>query len=178
MHIVKQHSKILRQHAEALRTIVSETIFLKSKLDNITHSLETHFLHESIEQILSNKLNLQFIHHRDLFTVVKIVSQAMTLSVDELNSSILMLEIIERLLIRQQVDFAIVPGGGSSGNDGLIGNLIITPYFAAPSPSQVPLSIYELLVVPIPFNHDTRRMQLAKMPMYVGIEPVSQQFIR
>ncbi|CAF1638603.1 unnamed protein product, partial [Didymodactylos carnosus] len=175
MEIVNQHSEILRKQAVALRTIVTETIFLKTKLDNVTHAIETHFIHESIEGILSNKLNLHFVHHRDMPTVVKLVSQAMKLSINEVNSSIPMVEIITRLLVRQQIDFAPMPIRSASENGVLIGKLIFTSYFAAPEPNQASFSIYEL--VPIPFNQGKRRVKLAKMPMYLGIEHISQQFI-
>ena len=59
---------------------------------------------------------------------------------------------------------------------GIIGKMIFTSYFAAPERNQAPFSIYQ--VVPIPFNQGTRRVQLAQMPAYLGIEPRSQQFIR
>ena len=36
MEIVNQHSEILRKQAEALRKIVTETIILKTKLNNVT----------------------------------------------------------------------------------------------------------------------------------------------
>ena len=64
----------------------------------------------------------------------------------------------------------------AADNGVLIGKMIFTSYFAAPTQDQNPFSIYE--VVPIPFNQEKRRVQLARMPAYLGIEPISQQFIR
>jgi hypothetical protein len=160
MELVNQHSDILRKHGEALRMVVAETIFLKTKLDNVTHALETHFIHQSIEDILSNKLNLLFVHHRDLPYVVTLVSQAMNLSMDVANTSIPMVEVITRLLVRQQIDFAPGKNGSTSESGGVIGKLIFTSYFAAPEQNQAPFSVYE--VVPIPFNQGKRRVKLAK----------------
>jgi hypothetical protein len=100
----------------------------------------------------------------------------MNLTIDEFNSSIPMVEIITRLLVRQQIDFAPMTVRGASENGVLIGKMIFTSYFAAPARDQAPFSIYEL--VPIPFNKGKRRVKLAKMPAYLGIESKSQQFIR
>ena len=83
-------------------------------------------------------------------TVVKVVSQTMKLSINEFNSSIPMVEIITRLLVRQKIDFAPMPIRSASGNGLLIGKLIFTSYFPASERNRAPFSIYEL--VPIPFN--------------------------
>jgi len=176
MKLVNQHSGILNKHTDALRTIVAETIYLKTKLDNVTHAIETHFIHQSMEDILSNKLNLHFVHHRDLPKVVYLVSQAMNLSLNDVNSSIPVVEIITRLLVRQQIDFAPTNVTPTSKAGAIIGKLIFTSYFAAPDQDQAPFSIYE--VVPIPFNQGKKRVKLAQMPAFLGIESISQQFIR
>ncbi len=176
MALVNQHSKILNNHAVALKTILSQTLFLRNQLDTVTHALNTHFIHESIEGIMSNKLNLLFVHHTDMNRVVKMVTQAMNLTTNEFNSSIPLVEMITRLLVRQQIDFAPL-GANTASDDGvLIGKMIFTSFFAAPAPDQKPFSIYE--VVPIPFNQGKRRVQLARMSAYLGIEPESQEFIR
>lgn len=176
MALVNQHSEILHNHAEALKTILSQTLFLRNQLDTVTHALNTHFIHESIENIMANKLNLHFIHHTDMSRVVSMVTQAMNLTTDEFNSSIPMVEIVTRLLVRQQIDFAPTTVRAASDDGVLIGKMIFTSYFAAPAQEQDPFSIYE--VVPIPFNQGKRRVQLARMPAYLGLEPKSQQFIR
>jgi hypothetical protein len=171
-----QQSTLLRNHAEVLRTILSQTLYLRTQLDTVTHALDTHFIHELIESILSNKLNLLFIHHRDMPRVVKLVTQAMNLTINEFNSSIPAVEIITRLVVRQQIDFAPMLVRAASENGVLIGKMIFTSYFAAPTRDQAPFSIYEL--VPIPFNKGKKRVKLAKMPTYLGIESKSQHFIR
>jgi hypothetical protein len=174
--LVNQHSALLRIQAEALRSTLAEGIFLRSKLDSVTRAIDTHFIHESMEDILSNQLNLLFIHHTDMPKVVQLVTQAMNLSITEFNISIPMVEVITRLLVRQQIDFAPRTTRATSEKGDLIGKMMFTSYFAAPEQHQSPFSIYEL--VPIPFNQGKRRMRLAKMPAYLGIEHISQQFIR
>jgi len=138
--------------------------------------MESHFIHESIEHILSDKLNLHFVHHQDMPRVIREISSAMNLSFTEYKSTIPMVEVVTRLLVRQQIDFAPMPKSLSNENGVLIGKMIFMSYFAAPAREQEPFSIYEL--VPIPFNKGQRRVQLAKMPTYLEIEHKSQQFIR
>jgi hypothetical protein len=104
------------------------------------------------------------------------VTQAMNLTSEIVNNSIPGIELITRLLVRQQIDFAPLTARTPSSDGNLIGKMIFTSYFAAPTQDQNPFSIYE--VVPIPFNQDNKRVQLARMPAYLGIEPESQQFIR
>ncbi len=59
----------------------------------------------------------------------------------------------------------------------MIGREMFTSFFATPSPDQIPFSIYEL--VPIPFNHERKkRIRLAQMPAFIGIESKSLQLIR
>ena len=176
MVLVNQHSEILHNHAEALKTLLSQTLFLRNQKDTVTHALNTHFIHESIESIMAHKLSLHFVHYTDMSRVVRMVIKAMNLTTNNFNNSIPRVELITRLLVRQQIDFAPLPVGTASENGVLIGKIIFTSYFAAPTPDQDPFSIYE--VVPIPFNQQKGRVQLARMPAYLGIEPKSQQFIR
>jgi len=156
--MVNEHSYILRNHEDALRTIMSQTVFLSTRLASFVHAVETHF-----------------IHHKDVPKVVEKVSQAINMSVDESNSSISMVELITRLLVRQQIDFVQTKTAESTENGHLIGKLVFSSFFAAPTQDQAPFSIYEL--VPIPFNQGKRRVRLAQMSAYLGIEPKSQQFI-
>lgn len=176
MQLVNQHADILRLHAETLRQMISQTILLRDKLATATQAMESHFIHESMENILANKLNLHFIHHQDLPTVTNVILQALNLSAIELNTSLPTIEIISRLLVRQQIDFVPTFNQGNLSQRNLIGKLIITSYFAAPAPQQAPFSIYELF--PIPFRMRNHRVMLANMPAYIGLEHTSQHFIR
>ena len=174
--LVNEHSRILRTHAEALRRILNQTISMQKQLDTVTQTLETHFIHESIENIMLNKLNLHFVHYRDMPKVIKMITQAIDFPIEEYNNSLPMNEILTRLLVQQQIDFAPMPTKSEDKEDALIGKIMFTSYFAVPTKDQSPFSIYE--VVTIPFNKDQRRVQLANMPTYIGIESKSQQFIR
>jgi hypothetical protein len=73
------------------------------------------------------------------------VTQAMNLTIDEFISSIPMVDIVTRLLVRQQIDFAPRTVRAASENGVLIGKMIFTSYFAAPTRDQDPFSIYEIV---------------------------------
>jgi hypothetical protein len=175
--LVNEHTHVLQTHENALRTIHSQAVFMSSRLASFVHAVETHFIHTSMEEILSNRLNLHFVHHQDLPQVVDRISQALNISFDEAESSIPMLTLLERLLVRQQIDFVPTITPESTPDGLLIGQLVFSSFFAAPSQDQAPFSIYEL--VSVPFNqNDKRRVRLAQMPAYLGIEHTSQQVIR
>ncbi|CAM4838964.1 unnamed protein product [Rotaria magnacalcarata] len=174
--MVNEHAHILREHEDALRTVISQTIFLSTRLASAVHAMETHFVHTSIEKMLSNQLNLLFVHQQDMPKVVDLISQAINITFDEADSSIPTVALITRLLVRQQIDFLQTKEPESTDHGPLIGQLIFTSFFAAPNHDQAPFSIYELL--PIPFNLGDKRARLAQMPAFLGIEPKSQQFIR
>ncbi|CAF1577073.1 unnamed protein product [Adineta steineri] len=174
--LVNEHGDILREHTDALRTIMSQTSFLNSRLNSIAHTMETHFIHTSMHDILSNRLNLHFVHQKDLPNVVDMVTKSLNITFDDADNSVPMIELITRLLVRQQIDFLPCKTPDSTDAGLLIGNLVFTSYFAAPSQDQVSFSVYE--VVPIPFTHSNRRVRLAQMPAYLEIESSLQQFIR
>ncbi|CAF1535619.1 unnamed protein product [Adineta ricciae] len=176
MDLVMEHAAILRSHDTALRTITSMTVFLSNKLAAFVHSVDTHFIHSSIDDILSNKLNLGFVHHKDLPRVVELVTQMVDVSFDEAETVLPVVELVTRLLVQQNVDFVPAELVEKTENGFLIGKLTFTSFFAAPSRDQVPYSIYEL--VPIPFNQGNNRVRLAQMPQYLGIQPNSRKFIR
>ena len=173
--LVNEHSAILRIHDKALRTIISQTIFLSTKLKQVVHAVETHFIHTSIEDILANRLNLHFVHQQDMPKVIDLVLQTMNTSFGEADNAIPMVELITRLLVRQHVDFVQANKVETTENGPIIGHLVFTSFFAAPTHDQAPFSVYQL--VPIPFNKGKHRVRLAQMPEYVGIEHKSQQFI-
>ena len=150
IELANEHSSILRNHESALRTITSMTIFLRNRLGAFVHAVETHFIHTSIEDILSNTLHLRFIHHKDLPKIVELIARAINVAFDESNSSIPMVELITCLLVQQQIDFIPTKSLELTDNGLLIGKLMFTSFFTAPGPWQVPFSIYEL--VAIPFN--------------------------
>ncbi|CAM4831785.1 unnamed protein product [Rotaria magnacalcarata] len=173
---VNEHASILRQHEDALRIVLSQTVFLSTRLASVVHSIETHLIHSSIEKILSNELNLLFAHRQDISRVVDSILQAMNIIGDEIGSSLPTIEIITRMLVRQQIDFVQTIAIESTNDNSLIGNLMFTSFFAAPNKNQVPFALYEL--IPIPFNQDNKRLRLAQMPAYLGINSKSHRFNR
>ena len=129
--LVNEHSYILRNDEHALRMIMSQTVFLSTRLASVVRAVETHFIHTSIEDILSNRLNLLFVHQQDLPRVVDLISQAINISFEEADSSIPMVELITRSLVRQQIDFVPMTTPQSTENGPLIGKLVFTSFFAA-----------------------------------------------
>ena len=174
--LVNEHADVIKTHANAMKALTLTAIFFNNRLSSFIHAVETHFIHTSIENILSNKLNLQFIHHKDMPQVIELIIQATNVSLDEAALSLSPIELITNLLVRQTIDF-IPKNNSQSTNEGeAIGYLVFSSFFAAPSPSQRPFTLYEL--IPMPFNHQQQRVQLAQMPSVIGIEPNTLQFIR
>lgn len=176
IELVNEHSVVLRNHENALRTLTSMAVFLNNRLATFVHAVETHFIHTAIEDILSNRLNLRFIHHKDIPKVIQLITQATNITFDESSSSIPMVELITRLLVQQKIDFIPAETIQVTENGEMIGKLTFTSYFAAPDPRQTPFSVYELIA--IPFNQGRSRVKLAQMPAYIGIDSKARQIIR
>jgi hypothetical protein len=140
------------------------------------HAVEGQFLRTSIEDILRDKLNLHFIHHDDILKVIGLVMQATGVFLDEGNSSITLLDLVTRLLVRQEISFVENPTMKLSPNGVVIGELLFTSFFAAVNNDEKPFFVYGATA--IPFNHANQRVRLAEMPAYIGIRPDSRQFIR
>lgn len=174
--IVNQHSEILREHEAAFRALIAQAMLLRSDLASVIHAVETHFIHTSIGEIMKNNLNLQFIHPKDLPSVIETIIQVTNISLDESNSSISSLELVTRLLVQQRIDFILNNHSESINSEKIIGRLIFTSFFAAPKKTQAPFLIFKL--VPIPFTYKMNRVRLAQMPEIIGVEIVSGQFIR
>ncbi|CAM4796300.1 unnamed protein product [Rotaria magnacalcarata] len=174
--LVNEHASIVRQHEDALRIVLSQTVFLSTRLASVVHSIETYFIHTSIEKILSNELNLLFVHRQDISKVVDSVLQTMDITGDEIGSSLPTIEIITQLLVRQQIDFVQTTTAESADDTSLIGKLMFTSFSAAPNKNQAPFAVYEL--IPIPFNQNNKRLRLAQIPAYPGINSKSHQLVR
>ncbi|CAF4608992.1 unnamed protein product [Rotaria socialis] len=174
--LVNEHASIVRQQEDALRLVLSQTVFLSTRLASVVHSIETYFIHTSIEKILSNELNLLFVHRQDISKVVDSVLQTMDITGDEIGSSLPTIEIITQLLVRQQIDFVQTTTAESADDTSLIGKLMFTSFSAAPNKNQAPFAVYEL--IPIPFNQNNKRLRLAQMPAYPGINSKSHQLVR
>lgn len=164
--IVNEHSNELKQNRMGIKTLLSIVTFLKKELSSFTHAVETHFLHESIEDILANKLNLRLIHHYDLPRVLKIIAKRTNVQMDDSGDTLPMIELINRLLVHQRIDY--LPGDINARSDrAVIGNLLFVSFFASASKDQQSFSTYQLL--PIPFNHGNQRAKVAQLPQVIGI---------
>ena len=176
LQLVNDHSDMLRSHDEAIRRVGEFSKFIGNKLDAFMHAVEGQFLRTSIEDILRDKLKLHFIHHDDILKVIGLVMQATGVFLDEGNSSITLLDLVTRLLVRQEISFVANPILRVSPNGVIIGELLFTSYFTAVNNDEKPFFVYEATA--IPFNHANQRVRLAEMPAYIGIRPDSRQFIR
>ena len=131
MQLVNKHSDTIRNHDEAIRRFGAVSLFINNKLNTFMHTVESHFLHTSIEDILRGKLNLHFIHHNDISKVIELIIQATNISFEENNSSsISMVDLVTRLLVRQEISFIPTIGLKASPYGVIIGKLLFTSFFA------------------------------------------------
>lgn len=129
------------------------------------------FLYLSINQILRNQLNLNFLAPNDLRKVVYDVIEQGNLTFNQHYGSISLVEMITRLLIRQEINF--IPNSNKNGNNSTdIGHLIITNYFAVPQQQQE-TSFYVYKLVAVPFIYKNESLQLTGIPQYWAINPIN-----
>ncbi|CAF1576266.1 unnamed protein product [Rotaria magnacalcarata] len=164
--LVNEHSNVLQQHRIATKILMSMMIILKKELTSFTHAVETHFIHESIEDILTNKLNLRFIHQYDLPRVIKMITKQVNINMEETDDSLPTFELINRLLIQQRIEFVPMNTKEQTAG-GVIGNLLFISFFAAANKNQQSFSTYKL--TPIPFNQGQQRLKLVQIPYIIGI---------
>jgi hypothetical protein len=174
--LVNEHVDILKAHDSAIRTLSGYTLYMSNRLSSIMHSVETHFIHTSIDDIVSNKLNLQFIHHRDLPTVLSMIMNTTNIEFNEAASTLSPMELVTSLLVQQRINFRPTNLSQNRDSGNVIGYLLFTSFFSVPGKVDAPFSLYEL--TPVPFNHEGKRVRLAKMPFIIGIKPGTLQFIR
>ena len=128
--------------------------------------VEMHFTESSLSNILAHKLNLRFIHHKDLphalESIVRATNASCLLNVTQLPLH----ELISRLLIQQRISF--LPTAESLiYRTSVMVTLHISSFFAATSNTQHIFSLYELLV--IPFQHHNTRICPTNIPYIIGI---------
>lgn len=173
--LVNEHSNVLKQHRVAINTLVSMVMMLKKELTSFTHAVETHFIHESIEDILANKLNLRFIHHYDLPRVIRMITKQVNIDMEETDDSLPTFELINRLLIQQRIEFVPINTKEQTAG-GAIGNLLFISFFATANKNQQSFSTYQL--TPIPFNQGQQRLKLAQTPYIIGISTKTMELIQ
>ncbi|CAF1158538.1 unnamed protein product [Adineta ricciae] len=173
--IVNEHSDMIRENRIAINTLAETIKALQKKLSTFIHNVETHFIHDSIEDILANKLNLRFMHHQDLPRVIDIIMQETNINLDKDNDDIPLFELASRLLIQQRVEFMPTPNTQRNDQDKM-GNLIFISFFAATDKNQHQFSTFKL--IPMPFNHENRRVKLAQLPSMVSISTKKMEIIQ
>ena len=173
--LVNDHSTVLDRHRSAIETLATFAQFMNAKLTSFIHSIETHFLHTALSDILNNRLNLNFIHHNDLPLVLDFILSATNVSINTDFTILPLVDLVSRLLLQQRIDFA--PRNTTSTSRGeLLGVLLISSFFAATTSNQPTFSLYELL--PIPFPYGNLRVRLADMPHIVGIDYLNDHLLR
>lgn len=160
---------ILDTHSSAINA-------LKSSLDRLHLRLQQSFLYLAITQILRNELTLSFLSPEDMHKMVYTVIKQGNLTFASYPGSPPLVQMITKLLVRQQIDFIPISQYIADDADEMdypeeIGRLVITSYFAVPSQDQIPFSIYKL--VTIPFFHKNETIELAQIPQYWGINAAS-----
>ena len=173
--MVNEHAKVLQRHRIAISTIIPMMMLLRKELTPFAHAIETRFIHESIEDIVSNKLNLRFIHHHDLPRVIKTITKRINIDMDEKDATLPIVELLNRLLIQQRIDFASITTT-QQATEGIIGNLLFILLFATANKHQQSFSIYEL--IPTPFNRGNQRVKLAQTPHVIGISKKTMEQIQ
>ncbi|CAF1436199.1 unnamed protein product [Adineta steineri] len=154
---------ILSSHSEAINT-------LKSGIEKLHIQLQRSFLYLAITQILRNDLTLDFLSPDDLHKVVYHVIQQGNVTFNFQHGSIPIVQIITKLLIRQQIDF-IPSSQYKVQNPHEIGRLVITSFFAVPQQKHTSFLTYKLLT--IPFFHKNQTLELAQIPRYWAINPTN-----
>lgn len=152
---------ILRSHSETLN-------ILRNGFENMQIQFERSFLYSAMTQIYRNKLTLEYLSPDDLHKLVYDVMQQGSLKFNAHEGSLPLVEVITRLLVRQQIDF-IPSEQYITDNLHEIGRLVITNFFAIPKPNQTPFYIYKLIA--IPFFHGNETIQLAQIPRYWAMNP-------
>ena len=172
--LINEHSNALKQNKIEINTLSTMILLLKDKLTSFIHSVETHFIHDSIEDIMSNKLNLRFIHQQDLPRVIEMIMGETNILIEQSNNPIPEIELINQLLVQQQVEF-IPPSRHQENKKEIIGNLLFISFFAYPKRDQPTFSIYQLTA--IPFNQGDQRVKIAQLPSTIGISKEKHELI-
>ena len=123
---------------------------------------------------MAQRLNLAFVHHRDLPQVLDFIISATNVSFNE-SSDIPLVELVSRLLLQQHIYFVPRCSTSQAPNTS-IGFLSISSFFAASTNHRGPFILYQLLPIPFPYNHT--RVRLADIPYIIGIDYTTNHLIR
>ncbi|CAF4909463.1 unnamed protein product [Rotaria socialis] len=154
---------VLDKHSEAITT-------LKTGIEHLQFQLRHSFLYLAITQICNNELTLDFLSPEDIRKVVYNVIKLGNLTFNSYPGSLPVVQIITKLLVRQQIDF-ISKSQYITNDPDEIGRLVITSFFAVPRQEQIPFYVYKLLT--IPFFHENETIELAQIPRYWAMNSIN-----
>ncbi|CAF2173294.1 unnamed protein product [Rotaria magnacalcarata] len=154
---------VLDKHSEAITT-------LKTGIEHLQFQLRHSFLYLAITQICNNELPRDFLSPEDIRKVVYNVIKLGNLAFNSYPGSLPVVQIITKLLVRQQIDF-ISKSQYITNDPDEIGRLVITSFFAVPRQEQIPFYVYKLLTVP--FFHENETIELAQIPRYWAINSIN-----
>ena len=158
-----QHSQILEAYLNK-----SEKLFknLQQRIIDNEESNSNRFLYLAIQDIINERSTLAFLHPSDMQKVVQSVLQDSNITVSNIIEQLPLVEMITRLIVRQQIDFiSIEKYSGKAETE--IGKLIFTTFYAMPNEEKSEFDVYKVFTVP--FVHENKIVRLAHMPVYVGI---------
>lgn len=154
---------------------------LAGNMERLKHQFQHSFLYTAITRIFRHDLTLEFFASDDLHKVVYDIVQRGNLTFNAQYGSLPLVQIITKLLVRQQIDFiphsprkrpttTTAADAATSPTDHStteIGRLVITSFFGIPHSKQAPFQVYKLLAIPF-FRHN-ETVQLAGIPKYWAI---------
>ena len=129
-------------------------------------AITNRFLALAIQDISNDKPTLSFLDPADTQAVIKSILEENNITVSNTAEQLPIVEVITKLIIRQQVDF--IPAERYTNNSDIeIGKLTFTTYYAIPSEEESDFDIYKIITGP--FIHHNKVVRLAQMPAYIGI---------
>ncbi|CAF4629022.1 unnamed protein product [Rotaria socialis] len=171
---VNQHSSTLEAFQKQLNDYQQNLLTLQHRVIENNQDTVHRFLSLAIHDIINNKPTLGFLHPSDLQLVIKTILQENNVTVSNMAEQIPMVELITKLIIRQQIDF--VPAELYSDINNIeIGKLTFTTFYAMPNDQKPHFNIYK--VITGPFIHNNKVVRLAQMPSYIGINQKSNSSI-
>ena len=141
---------------------------LKTGVERLHSHFQCCFLYLAISRIFRNQLTLEFLSPDDLHKVVYDVIKQGNLTFSFQHGSIPIVEIVTKMLIRQQLDF-IPSSQYTAQNSQEMGRLVITNFFAISQ--QEEMSFYVCKLLEVLFFHSNESIQLSQIPRYWAINP-------
>jgi hypothetical protein len=163
---VNQHSSTVEIHATKLKEHQQLLANLQQRMINNEQAIVNRFLHLAIHNIFNNEPTLGYLDPSDMYLVVRDILQENNITISEDAEQLPIIEVITKFIVRQQIDF--VPVQRYSNNPGdEIGKLSFTTFYAMPDEQQSNFNVYKIITGP--FVHGNKVVQLAQVPVYIGI---------